>query len=114
LTIAEAMLCVKPVVVTRWSGNLDFTNDQNSFLVDAELVPVGDSAEPYRATATWAEPNLRSAAHALQTVYRSPDVAKQRALRGRFDVRCQFSASRIAKMVGQRLATIAHDLRTNR
>ena len=39
LTMAEAMLLGKPVVATRYSGNLDFMDDDNSLLVDCEIVP---------------------------------------------------------------------------
>jgi glycosyltransferase involved in cell wall biosynthesis len=33
LTLSDAMLFGKPVVATRYSGNLEFMNDENSFLV---------------------------------------------------------------------------------
>ena len=32
----EAMACRLPVVATRWSGNLEFMNDENSVLLDIE------------------------------------------------------------------------------
>ena len=41
--MAEAMLLGKPVIATRYSGNLDFMDDANSLLVDYQLVPVGKS-----------------------------------------------------------------------
>ena len=47
LTMAEAMLLGKPVIATRYSGNLDFMDDQNSLLVDYKLVRTGRSVPPY-------------------------------------------------------------------
>src|SRR4029077_11471454 len=34
LTMAEAMVLEKPIIATRFSGNLEFMNDSNSYLVD--------------------------------------------------------------------------------
>ena len=40
LHLAEAMWLGTPVVATRYSGNLDFMNDDNSLLIDAQIVNV--------------------------------------------------------------------------
>ncbi len=37
--IAEAMLSGLPAIVTNWSGQLDFVNSQNSWLVDYQFTP---------------------------------------------------------------------------
>ena len=44
LTMAEAMAIGKPVIATRYSGNVDFMNDENSLLVDYEI----DASRPGR------------------------------------------------------------------
>jgi len=42
----EAMACRLPTIGTRWSGNLEFMNDDNSLLIDIEgLRPVSDQHE---------------------------------------------------------------------
>ena len=46
LPIAEAMYLSKPVIVTDYSGNTDFTRPDNAFLVEYDLTP---SAEGMRA-----------------------------------------------------------------
>ena len=33
----------KPVIVTGYSGNIDFTSEANACIVDFRLIPVGDS-----------------------------------------------------------------------
>ena len=70
LTMAEAMLLAKPVVATRYSGNLDFMDDNNSLLVDCELVPVRGTIPPYTVPgARWAEPSIAHAAALMRRVY---------------------------------------------
>ncbi|MGZ5564673.1 MAG: glycosyltransferase, partial [Chthoniobacterales bacterium] len=47
LTMAEAMLLGKPVIATRYSGNLEFMNDANSFLCGYHLSRIPHGADPY-------------------------------------------------------------------
>jgi glycosyltransferase involved in cell wall biosynthesis len=64
---AEAMLLGKPVIATRWSGNVDFMNDNNSVLIDCELVPVVDPQKIYPLEGQqWAEPDIQKAAQWLR------------------------------------------------
>ena len=79
LTMAEAMLLGKPVVATRYSGNLDFMDDDNSLLVDCEVVPVRGTIPPYTVPgARWAEPSIDHAAELMRRVY--DDVPFREAL----------------------------------
>ena len=70
LTMAEAMLLGKPVVATRYSGNLDFMNDDDSLLVDCEVVPVRGTIPPYTVPgARWGQPSVAHAAELMRRVY---------------------------------------------
>lgn len=69
LTMAEAMLMGKPVIATRYSGNVDFMDDGNSLLVDCELVKLGRDIPPYSADLEWAEPSESHAAQLMRRVY---------------------------------------------
>ena len=62
LHCAEAMWLGKPVIATRYSGNLDFMDDSCSALIDYELVPVRYGQGIYPPEAKWAEPNTEQAA----------------------------------------------------
>ncbi len=73
LTMAEAMLLGKPVVATRYSGNLDFMDDDEQ--------PPGrlrGRADPrhrpplHGAGARWAEPSTAHAAELMRRVYDDP------------------------------------------
>jgi glycosyltransferase involved in cell wall biosynthesis len=107
LTIAEAMLYGKPVVVTGWSGNLDFTTQENSFLVDARLVRIDRAYGPYYAGGLWAEPDLDAAAAAMRTIAEQPHEAARRAERGRLDVRLLYSRGRVSSLMRARIDALA-------
>jgi glycosyltransferase involved in cell wall biosynthesis len=67
LPMLQAMAQGVTVVATGWSGNMEFTNDYNSILVPARMVPVVDDAvyilyKDY----VWAEPDEQAAANALK------------------------------------------------
>lgn len=79
LLLVEAMLLGKPVIATGWSGNTDFMNDENSILVDFDLIPVGGSRHVYNiADAMWADPNVAVAAARLRELIH--DEARRRDL----------------------------------
>jgi len=77
LLIAEAMHFGKPVVVTNYSGNTDFTRPDNSLLVDYRMVPVGPHCAPYDPSSYWADPAVEHAASHLRA------IASQQELRCR-------------------------------
>jgi len=86
LTAAEAMLLGKPVIATRYGGNLEFMTDENSYLVDWEPVEVGEDAHPYPPDGIWADPDLDQAAALMREVFEDPDAAGERGERARQDV----------------------------
>src|SRR5262249_43192734 len=58
LSIAQAMALARPVIVTAWSGNMDFC-DRGAALVPFRLVPVDDPTGVYVAPGqVWADPDL--------------------------------------------------------
>ncbi len=63
LVPAEAMSLGKPVIMTRWSGNLDLMTADNSCGVDYKLVPVTEKNGPYLPGQIWADPDIDHAAY---------------------------------------------------
>lgn len=76
LHLAEAMSMERPVIATRYSGNLDFMDDESAVLVDADLVPVSDGGWAYPASARWADPDLDQAADAMRRLAQDPAAAR--------------------------------------
>ena len=87
LTLGEAMYAGKPVIATGYSGTLDFMNNENSFLVDYEMVPVGAEGGPYPATASWADPDLEQAAKFMRLVFDNAEIRERVARAGAASIR---------------------------
>lgn len=60
--MAEAMFLEKPVIATGYSGNLDFMNEENSFLIRYTLIDVNEGSYPHAKGQLWAEPDIEQAA----------------------------------------------------
>jgi glycosyltransferase involved in cell wall biosynthesis/2-polyprenyl-3-methyl-5-hydroxy-6-metoxy-1,4-benzoquinol methylase len=107
LTIADAMAYGKPAVATRYSGNLTFMDDENSYLVDAGLATVPAGIPNYPAGSVWADPNLDQAAELMRRVVENRDEAGERGERGRATIAERHSLDRTADFAGERLRDVA-------
>jgi len=106
MTMGEAMRLAKPVVATGYSGNLDFMTAENSFLVDYELVAVGDQSDPYPPDARWAQPDVEHAAALMRQVFETPELAKRRGLNARADMEATHSVGPAGASMVERLADV--------
>jgi glycosyltransferase involved in cell wall biosynthesis len=104
LTIAEAMALGKPAVATGYSGNLEFMNERNSYLVPSRLVPIPTGVEPYVEGGFWAEPDLDAAAAALRQVVEDPGEATARAELASSEIERLHGFDAAASFVLERLA----------
>ena len=108
LTMAEAMAIGKPVIATGYSGNLDFMNAENSYLVDYELGRVGPDCEIYPPEGdVGASPSVEHAAELMREVHGRPRgrCASRRAPR-RAHIAAEFSTEALARIAGARLDEI--------
>jgi len=103
LTMAEAMFYGKPVIATAYSGNLDFMTPWNSYLVDHDLVRIGEGAPPYPADGVWADPSIEHAAHLIRKVFDDRDHALERGRRAAVDIRQSNSATTAGEEMAARL-----------
>jgi len=106
LTIGEAMEQAKPVIVTNYSGNLDFTNAENAYLVNASLFKVEEQDGVYPTGTLWAEPDLDQAASHMRHVIGHPDKAKAKGKTGAEFVHTHLSQLKIADLIEARLKTL--------
>ena len=106
-SLAEAMAYGKPVIATRYSGNLTFMNDENSYLVDYGLTPVPPGTPNYPAGALWADPDLEDAAATMRRVVENVDEANERGRRGRETISAQHSLDRTGEFLSARVEAIA-------
>jgi glycosyltransferase involved in cell wall biosynthesis len=111
LTMAEAMLLGKPVIATRYSGNIDFMDDANSLLVDYQLVRLGRTIPPYDADAYWAEPSLDHAGRLMRQVYENQNWAADLGARAKADANRRMSLQVASQHMTERLSQISDEWR---
>jgi hypothetical protein len=104
--MAEAMLLGKPVIATRYGGNLDFMSDRDSWLVDCEMTPIRSGQAPYPAEGEWAAPDIGQAARHMREIFTDPAAARRRALRGAETLRAQHSPAAAGRSKRDRLEHI--------
>lgn len=78
-SIAEAMLLKKPVIVTGYSGNLQFTGERNALLVRYKPVRLKKNDYPYGNGHRWAEPSIKDAAEKMRQAYTETAATRTRA-----------------------------------
>lgn len=71
LTLSDAMLMGKPALATRYSGNLQFMSEKNSFLIECEerAIAPEDCFGWFSSDMKWAYPNIDDIASKLTFVY---------------------------------------------
>lgn len=106
LTIAEAMMAAKPVIVTDYSGPTDFTSHETAHLVPARSGVVGDGAGPYPPGTPWADPDLDAAARAMRTVVDDPVAAAAMGQRARDMLLAEHAPGHRAAFLHERLAAL--------
>jgi glycosyltransferase involved in cell wall biosynthesis len=107
LTLAEAMAIGKPVIGTGYSGNVDFMNAQNSYLVDYEIGLVGPECEIYPADGEWAEPSVEHAAQLMRRVVEQPREASAIGAAARVDIARELSPQATGAAMRRRLLELS-------
>ena len=107
LTMAEAMAIGKPVIGTGYSGNVDFMNSENSYLVDYTIGLVGPECEIYPPDGEWAEPSVEHAAELMRRVHGNPEEAASIGAQARADVARTLSPEATGAAMRRRLEELA-------
>jgi glycosyltransferase involved in cell wall biosynthesis len=111
LTLAESMAMGKPVIATGYSGNLDFMNVNNSYLVKYRLIEIEEDHGPYKKGNLWADPDVEDAARHMRFVFENREEAKDIGARARRDIQENFSPQALAPLYLERLRAIKKNLR---
>lgn len=103
---AEAMWMGKPVIVTAYSGNMDFTLPDNSLLVDFELIRVRPAEYPFYRDQVWAHPDEEHAARQMRRLVEEAGLADELGRRAAALLRSEFNFKAIGKLYAGRLKKI--------
>lgn len=113
LTMAEAMFYGKPVIATPYSGNIDFMNVGNSFLVKYELVATTENYGPYPKGSIWADPDVEDAAFLMKYVFENPQESLQVGNRAALEIRDILSSQAVGAKIKNRLRSISDRINSN-
>jgi len=113
LTMAEAMYFGKPVIATNYSGNLEFMNHDNSFLVDFKKTKLNSLINNYDADTIWSEPNIDHAAELMKLVKENSDIVKNKAINGQITILTDFSVKKIGDIINNRVKEIIKIFKPN-
>src|SRR5262249_13519613 len=97
----------KPAIATRYSGNVDFMSEENSYLVDYAMGRVGPECEIYPPEGEWAEPSVEHAAAVMREVYENPEEARRRGARAAEDVERTVARAATGSAMRARLRELA-------
>jgi len=75
LVAAEAMTLGKPVIMTGWSGVMDFADETSAALIPYSLIPARDPTGAYRQ-GLWADPDIDTAAQVIRELIDHPEKAR--------------------------------------
>jgi glycosyltransferase involved in cell wall biosynthesis len=101
LPIAEAMAQKLPVIVTGYSGHMDFCSKETAFILGYDLVP----SQSHLAVpgAKWAEPRVDDLRARMRCVYenRNSEEVRRRVEAAYENISTNFRWSRVARRVGR-------------
>jgi GT2 family glycosyltransferase/glycosyltransferase involved in cell wall biosynthesis len=109
LNLAESMYFGKPVVATGYSGNLEFMDEENSYLIRYRLTAVSRKQGPYEAGACWAEPDPDQLASILRRVVEHPAEAEHKGRLAASAVHARLSSEAVGRLMRGRLASLGLD-----
>lgn len=101
----EAMLMELPCIGTGWSGQTDFMNESNSFLVEVErLTRITNNENAMFNGHFWAEPSLADLQRKMRIVRSRRRTAKQMAVRARGELLEKYAMESTAGKVVKEIA----------
>ncbi|MFM0145484.1 glycosyltransferase [Paraburkholderia sp. RL18-085-BIA-A] len=104
--IAEAMLLGQPVIVTNFSGNVDYCDTNTAFLVDGELVPLRPGDYLFHEGQYWCDPDVDQAAQQIRRAFEDVDARTRVAASGRQRLCQDYSIDAVSRRYAARMAEI--------
>lgn len=111
LTLAEAMCLGKPTIATNYSGNLEFMNNDNSFLVDYVINSIENPDVNFCDNTIWADPLLEDSVEKMRLVYTDRNLASDKAKKAQIDTQNKLSYKNIGSEIFNRAESIKRNFK---
>lgn len=105
--IAEAMMLGKPVIITGYSGNMDYTSPDSAAIVPFQPVIVGEDAYEFAGGQIWADPDIKIAAAHMRRLFEDLEWRNSLAENGRNEVISRYGHKSVAKVYQMRFGSLA-------
>lgn len=105
LGMAEAMKLGTLAIATKYSGNLEYMNEDNSLLVNCKVVKVPKFDYPYSNENTWADPLIEDAILKIKLAVNDVKLRERLIDRAKVDI-SQYNANKQWHWIEQRLENI--------
>ncbi|MBX2989653.1 MAG: glycosyltransferase [Bacteroidetes bacterium] len=103
----EAMAMELPVIGTDWSGNTEFMNQANSYLIKSDgLCDVDKMENPIYTGHKWANPSINHLRKLMRHVIEHQEEAKEKGRQARRDIVEHYSQTRVSEIIINRLNEI--------
>jgi glycosyltransferase involved in cell wall biosynthesis len=106
LGLAEAMLLGKPVIATGYSGNLEFMNPQNSFLIPYKMKRLEKHEYPDAYGQYWADPDIFEAAKIMKSIFENEYLRTSTGLVAKKYIEAHHSTKMMGNHIKNRLLGI--------
>ncbi|EFK08101.1 glycosyltransferase, group 1 family protein [delta proteobacterium NaphS2] len=106
LGMAEAMKMGKAVIATGYSGNMDFTGQNNTCLVDYALTNVPQGSYYMQGESVWAEPDVEQAAGYMRRLFEDEEFRREIGARAKAFIGEHHSFKRTGERYRRRLKFI--------
>jgi glycosyltransferase involved in cell wall biosynthesis len=113
LTLAESMCLGKPTIATNYSGNLEFMNDGNSFLVDYVINSIANPDSNFCENTIWADPLLDDSVEKMRLVYNYRILAKEKAEKAKIETQNKLSYESIGFKMFARIKSINRNFKNS-
>ncbi len=103
LTLAEAMYLGKPTIASNYSGNTEYMNQYNSYLVDCKIGKIENPDAIFSKETIWGYPILEDTINKMKLVYENDELRKEKSLRAEKELKTRLSYTAIGNVMSNRL-----------
>ncbi len=106
LTLAEAMYFGKPTLASNYSGNKEYMNKNNSYLVDCEVGLIENPDTIFSDKTIWGYPILEDTINKMKLVHENDQLRNEKSRLAKEDIKNKLSYTAVGSIMSNRLKQI--------